>query len=431
MKIVVIGAASAEFGRKQVADILQAKELQGRGVTMSLVDVNAEALEVMVRVARRMKAHVGSDVVIESTTDRCEALPGARYVIMAVARDRWATWEQDFRVPLSYGFRHVLGENGGPGALFHALRNFEIILPICHDIEQLCPDALLMNFTNPEARVLHAICQLTKVRAVGLCHGVLSALDRVVFYLQKSLADLDIVSAGMNHFYCLLQVRDRRTGRDYLPELLAKARGDMSSRSSPLFRKFADIFGLFVFPSDDHLGEYLSYGAEFVGVKWKYGQESRKVGPVPDARGDALRQYADGNRPADDPMVLPRSREHAIPIICDMELGRENSHPAVNVMNTEGYIENLPRNGIVEVPADVSAGSIHPRHVGPIPEPIAAMIRTQFAIHNLLTEAYRTRSKKLLLQALLLDPVVNNMTQAERLLDDMLALQAEYLPTFA
>ena len=431
MKIVLIGAGSHSFGRGQIADLLQAPELRGYGVTLSLVDENPAALETMTNLARRIKEHVQSDITLESTTDRRVALPGADYVITAVARKRMQLWEQDFRVPLSYGFRHCLGENGGPGAVFHALRSLELILPICRDIEQLCPDALLLNFTNPEARVLHAICHLTRVKAAGICHGFFSALNAMTRYLERPAEALDVVSAGMNHFYYILKVQDRRTGQDLLPELRRKVLEDTSGQTMPLFKKMVEIFGMFTYPSDDHIGEYLSFGSEFGGVKWHYGLESRQL-----HRQDApatqptLEEYASGQRPLDS-VVLRTSGEITAPIICDIEFDRKMWRPAVNVLNTERYIENLPASSVIEIPAMVDATGIHPQKIGPLPEPVAALIRTQFTIIELVTEAYRTRSKKLLLQALLLDPVVNSITAAEKMLDEMLELQKEFLPTFS
>ena len=118
----------------------------------------------------------------------------------------------------------------------------------------------------------------------------------------------------------------------------------------------------------------------------------------------------------------------AVPIIEDVELDRGSWREAVDVLNTDGYIDNLPRSGAVEVPATVDAAGIHPVHVGPIPEPFAALVRTQLSIAELVTEAYRTCSRKLALQALLLDPVVDSIAGAERLLDTMLELQKDYLP---
>lgn len=430
MKIVLIGAGSRSFGRGQIADILQAPELRGHQVTLALVDQDERALDTMAALAERIKVHTGADVKLESTTDRRQALPGADYVITAVARQRMPLWEQDFRVPLAYGFRHCLGENGGPGALFHALRSLELVIPICRDIEALCPDALLLNFTNPEARVLHAICHLTTVRAAGICHGVFSALNAISRYLERPWEELDIISAGMNHFYYVLQVKDKATGEDLLGEVRRRILADTSGRVPPLYRKMLEIFDMVTYMSDDHIGEYVSYGAEFGGVKWRYGQEVRPV-PLHETPSPqpTLEEYATGQRPLDD-WVLRRSGEITVPMICDIEFDRGNWRPAVNVLNRDLYISNLPASGVVEVPAVVDAQGIHPLKVGPLPEPVAAMIRTQFSIIELVTEAYRTRDKRLLLQALLLDPVVNSITAAEKLLDYMLALQAEYLPSF-
>jgi len=429
MKVVLIGAGSASFGRGQIADLIQARELNGREVQLHLVDSDADALEIMRRVAERIREHVGSDIEIHATTDRTQALPGADYVIVAVARKRFALWEQDFRVPLAHGFRHCLGENGGPGALFHTMRSLNLIIPICRDIERLCPNALMLNFTNPEARVLHAVLTLTRVRAVGICHGVFQAIEAIERYLGRRADELDIVSAGMNHFYCILRARDRATGRDYLPELVAKAAAGEVAGSQPLFRKVAEVFGVFTFPSDDHIGEYLSYGSEYHGIKWPYGRESRSVDWQPPA-APALEDYANGTAPVDDYLLRP-SGEITVPIIADIELDRAVRRPAVNVLNAQGYISNLPTDAAVEVPAVVDAAGIHPVHVGPIPETFAAIMRTHFSIHSLLTEAFRTGSKKLLLQALLLDPVVNSISEAEKLLDEMLELQKDYLPEFA
>jgi alpha-galactosidase len=430
VKIVLVGAASRSFGRGQIADILRAEELKGRGVTLSLVDVDAKALDLMTRVARRMKEHTGSDVAIESTTDLRAALPGADYVIVAVARRRYELWEQDFRIPLSYGFAHCMGENGGPGALFHALRSLELVVPICRDVEELCPDALVLNFTNPEARVLHAICHLTKVKAAGICHGIFTALEKLSEYVGKPVEDLDVISAGMNHFYCLLRAKDRATGEDLLPRVIEMAADDPSPAVSPLFKSFARIFDVFTFPSEDHIGEYVSFGSEFHGTKWDFGIEKRKVGLADEPAPDLLAEYADGRRPADDADVLAPSGEQTVPIICDVELDRGAFRPAVNVLNSERYIENLPHDAVVEIPGRVDAGGIHPLHVGAIPEAFAAIMRPHFTIHSLATEAYRARSRKLLLQALLLDPNVDSVTRAERMLDEMLELQSEFLPEF-
>jgi len=429
LKIVLIGAGSSSFGRGQIADILQAPDLRGRGVVLSLVDTDEAALSKMTRVAERMREQVGSDVALEATPDRREALPGADVILTAVTVRRMELWEQDFRVPLSYGFKHVLGENGGPGALFHALRNFELVIPICRDVEELAPQAKLLNFTNPEARILHAMRTLTRVDAYGFCHGVFSGIERLSAYLDRPSEQFEIVSAGMNHFYAILKCIDRDSGEDLLPAAIARA-SDETDPHLQLFGHMARTYDLFVFPSDDHVGEYLSFAHEFCGTQWPYGLERRPLSPTDTPPTDALAEYADGRRPADDPAVLAPSGESAVPVICDLALGRRGEHPAVNVLNDAGCIDNLPRDGVVEVPCRTDADGIHPIAVGPVPRALEAMLRPQMEIVRLVTEAYRTRCRKTLLQALLLDPVVDSATGAERMLDEMLELQRAFLPPF-
>ena len=135
--------------------------------------------------AERLRAKTKSDVRFEATTDRCKALEGADYVMIAVARKRYPLWEQDFRIPLSYGFKHCLGENGGPGALFHTMRSLDLVIPICRDVERICPDAWVFNFTNPETRVLHAILHLTKVKAAGFCGGTFHNIRYIENILKR------------------------------------------------------------------------------------------------------------------------------------------------------------------------------------------------------------------------------------------------------
>ncbi|MFC1712046.1 alpha-glucosidase/alpha-galactosidase [Candidatus Poribacteria bacterium] len=425
VKIVLIGAGSASFGRGTLADIMSCEDLKSYDCTVVLVDIDEPALNKMAGLAKLIGAHYKSPVKVEKTTDRTEALPGADYVITSVTQKRYELWEQDFRVPLAYGFRNILGENGGPGALFHAMRNYGIILPICHDIEKLCPDALVLNFTNPESRILMAMSHLTEVNAVGLCHGVLQARRHAAQVLGKDLDDLKITTGGLNHFFWILKIEDASTGEDLYPLLREKVKDSCP----PLSQKMMEVFDYYIFPSDDHIGEYVSFAHEFTGLLWHYGKEFHRVPKTEAPSADWRDEYLSGKRPVDDNLVHPGG-EIAVDIIADILEDKDKWEPSVNVLNTDGYIENLPTDGVVEVPATVNSTGVHPEHVGPLSEALAAFCRTQVSIQLLLIEAYRQRSKKLLLQALLLDPVVDSVRRAEEMLDHMLELQKDYLPEF-
>src|SRR3954454_6830912 len=176
-KLVLIGAASASFGPRTIGDALLTKEL--RGSTLVLVDLDGPRLQVMTDYARRLNDALDAGWQIESTTDRLQALPDASFVISSIAVRRDELWKHDFQIPLKHGLKQVLGENGGPGGLSHALRNIPLILDIARDMERLCPRALLINYSNPESRVCLAISRYTSQPFVGLCHGVAMGFESV------------------------------------------------------------------------------------------------------------------------------------------------------------------------------------------------------------------------------------------------------------
>jgi alpha-galactosidase len=451
VKIVIIGAGSREFSQRLVHDLVLERSLwESHDVKVTMVDIDAGSLALMSSYARRCAAAARAPIEFQATTDRPAALEGADFVLISVAVKRMELWEQDFRVPFAFGIPHIYGENGGPGAAFHALRNFRIILPICADIERICPDAWVLNFTNPEARVLLAILSLTKVKAIGLCHGFHSFRRLAGAVLARPLEHLDVRTAGMNHFYTYYRIAEREGGRDLIPEFESRLRADPSPLP-PLVRYLWQTFGALGYVSDDHIGEYLGFAHELVGTVWQFGIEHRVVEPDESGvdgrvvfeawrrkmdvgsfrRGNVAGEENDelsGKKPfrAED---LRRSGELAIPVIADMALDRGSWREAVNVLNTGGYIENLDRDSCVELPATVDSLGVHPEKVGRLPEGFASLIRQQHMVQRLLLRAFREKSRKLLLQALLIDPVVGTRAaQVERMLDHMLKIQAPYLP---
>jgi alpha-galactosidase len=452
IKIVLIGAGSKEFSRRLIHDLVLDDQLpQATQIDVSLVDINSKSLQTMLGYANRCVEVTGSPIRFSATEDREEALPGADFVLLSVAIGRMDLWEQDFRIPLSFGMRHIYGENGGPGALFHALRNYTLIFPILRDIERLCPEAYLLNFTNPEARVLTAILKLTNITAIGLCHGFHSFHRLASKVLKRPLEELDLRTAGMNHFYTYYHIAERSSGKNLIPEFEQNMSAHLDMLE-PLVRFLWETFGVIGYGSDLHIGEYIGYAHEFTGMRWEFGIENRKVlqtsEPVTSWTAfEAWRrkidvgallasnilqvdnEYLNGERMPDQ-QVLVKSGELAIPVIGDIVLDRKILRESVNVLNTEGYIENLARDGCIEVPAVVDAKGIHPEFVGSLPEGFAAQIRLQHAIQKLLVEAYEQKSKKLLLQALLLDPVVDSAVNAKKFLEYMLTIQADYLSEF-
>lgn len=432
-KVVLIGAGSASFGRGTLCDLFAARKAL-KGSTIALVDIDPRALRLMAQVAQRMNEATGKPFIIEATTDRREALLDAQFVIIAVAVKRNERWRLDFEIPLKHGVKQVLGENGGPGGLFHAMRNIPIILDICRDIEQLCPSALVLNFSNPEGRICLAANRYTDLQFVGLCHGIGMATAVVGQALDLPPDEIDPLAAGLNHFTWILELRHKATGRDLYPAFkraMTKTNTNTIGLGDYRFgiklcRYLMEVFGYWPSPSDDHVGEYLSYAWEYCGLEgYDFDAADREAA---ESRHQ-LQLVASGKEPVDR-LLEERSGEIAVSIIVGV-LGNTHQYElAVNVPNA-GCISNLPSWAIVEVPATVDATGVHGLSVGPLPEPIAAMCRTQIAVIDRMVEAAVHGDRNAALEALLLDPVVNAASQAEAILDEMLSVQKDFLPQFS
>lgn len=428
-KIVLIGAGSSSFGPAMLQDIaVHAAELSPCQVW--LVDTNPAALQVMARYAARLlAAHEG--IVIHATPHRREALPDAQFVIVSVAVDRVAAWKLDWQIPLKHGVRHVLGENGGPGGLSHALRNIPLLLGIAKDVESLAPGALLLNFTNPLPRLCLALSKYSAVKSIGLCHqigkgyrlvnevlGLVPAQPRNTPAYQRALEDrYHLAAAGLNHFSFILAMRDRQTGEDIYP-LFRQRVAAMPASFELMSRRLMDVFGLFCATGDGHAGEYVGFAADTI--------------PLTGYDFDAYEAKSRAQWESLSAPTLPApeaSGERAIPIICAIIHNKRQHELSVNLPNA-GYISNLPNDAIVEVPGVVNGGEARGEFVGELPRGLAALLRRECEIQQLVAQAGVFGDKNAALQALLLDPQIRSYAQASHLLDDLLSAHAHRLPQF-
>ena len=431
-KIVLIGAGSVSFGFGTLCDLFAARA-ELRGSTIALVDTDPNSLRRMALVADRLNEVTGAPFVFEVSNDRCRALRQAEFVVLAVAVRRNETWRHDFEIPVRHGVKQVLGENGGPGGLFHAIRNIPLVLAICRDIERICPDALVLNFSNPEGRLCLAATRYTSLQFVGLCHGIGMTRKVVGEVLQLPAEHIDPVAAGLNHFTWVLGLRHTLTGDDLYPAFRTMIEErDIVEIGTPAYtwqvrlsRYLMQTFGLWPSPSDDHVGEYLSYAWEFCGLEG-YDFDGADAGQA--AQGRLLDRIVSGDEPLDD-FLQRQYRERAVPIILGVVRNTHQYELAVNVPNA-GIVPNLPTWAIVEAPAVIDGAGVHGVPVGPLPEPIAAMCRTQIAVMDRAVEAGVHGDRGAALQALLLDPVVESVAQAEALLDELLEVHRDLLPQF-
>jgi alpha-galactosidase len=455
LKIVLVGAGSREFGPATLRDIYLSEPLGEAGADIVLMDTAGEGLARNRTYALALGERLGRRHRVDTTTELDRALDGADYVVMAIEVDRYYYWAQDFHVPRMYGFRQIYGENGGPGGLFHALRNMGPSVDIAGAVERSCPHAWLLNYTNPLTRLCEAQVRRTSARVIGLCHGFVHGREQVCRLLGHPEEDLEAYACGLNHITWFQELRSRATGEDLYPRLRAREReahwlSDWDDIA--LQRTLLRTFGLYPSPGANHTGEYIRWAEEFLasdklqfyydpreGHPWEGGKVPTWIYNLQDAPTEAKlfwEEHPARIRPPREVREgqtderISASGELAIPIMEGLSLGVRHDLAAVNVPNA-GWIPNLPEGAVVEVPATVDADGLHPRRMSPLPEAVAAILRTQVSISVLLVEAFVERSKDKLLQAVLLDPTCHSHRQAVELVDRMCAMQAELLPEMA
>ena len=457
-KITVIGAGSASFGENTLSAIVGSKKL--RGSTLALVDRNAESLDIVHRLAERLNREWKSEMNITDHSHHAEALAGSEFVVNAIeVGAREDLWKKDYEIPLKYGVRQPYAENGGPGGFAHAARNIGPVMQIARDMETLCPEAWLVNFTNPMIRICDAVNRHSRIKAVGLCHQIFAGYAMVcvalAIYLGIEVPEgltgmhaavdqhplqhrvreqivplIDIRAAGLNHFTWILSIHDRRTGADLYP-LFRKRFFELDPKFEPLTRDVFSAFGLFPVPGDTHLCEYLPWMSDPAAKPWdKYGirlYEWDLFAAVRDFGLDRLNEIANGAMTIEG--LLETDSEGALEMIENISGAGNHYHLAANLPNT-GQIANLPLGATVETPVQVNGAGIHPVYVGALPEPIAELCRRETTVAQLCVDAAVEGNREKALQCLLLDPVITDIETGGIILDDYLTSYKEYLPQF-
>ncbi len=456
--ITVIGAGSASFGENTLAALLRAPRLKGS--TLRLVDRNASSLDIVHRLAQRLNREWNSGFALSAHTDHYEALEGAQFVVNAIeVGPREELWRSDYEIPLKYGVHQPYAENGGPGGFAHAARNIGPILEIAHDMEEVCPAAWLINFTNPMVRICDAINRHSRIKAVGLCHqiyigycfaglvlggdlgfeipeGIHNMNADVLQHplreqvVRQAVQRLDLRAAGTNHFSWLLSIHDRESGEDLMP-LFQKRLAAFDPDFEPLTRQVFQALDCFPIPGDSHLCEYLPWVSDPVTKPWeKYHitlYDWELMAGLRDFGLDRLNDIADGHMTIDG--LLDTDSEGAVEMIENMAGAGEHYHLAANLPN-QGQISNLPLGSTVETPVQVNGAGVHPVHVGALHETAAELCRRELAVAQLCVDSVVEGDRRKALQCLLLDPMVTDIKTAELILEDYLLTYKEHLPQF-
>lgn len=438
-RIVLIGAGSATFGLETVGNIFKCRELEGSHIVLH--DINPDTVAHVATLAKAVLSENDLPYTISATTSRREALEGADFCVISIETgQRFELWEQDWKIPLTHGFKQVFGENGGPGGLFHSLRIIPPILEICSDIQAICPEAVVFNYSNPMTRICLAIKRrFPALQLVGLCHEIASLRRHLPALLQTPFENLSFKAGGLNHFSVLLDIKYRDSGEDAYPDVRAKAPayftqalsaadrmaarlhgGEATSQGRSwagrtLFKEILERFDYLPITDDSHFGEYIRWAHEIADHL-----------DIHDFYDRYKRWSLQDEQPAKISTSDPEEPGTVVPFIRGIVTDSNHQEPAVNILN-EGLIENLPSDMVVEVPAIVNRDGVHGIPLGELPKGIAGLLNNQVGTIDLTVEAAINGSRHIALQALLADPVVDSLHRAEELLDMMLYRQRPYL----
>jgi alpha-galactosidase len=432
-KITFIGAGSCVFTRNLLGDTLQFPELADSEI--ALMDIDPDRLRTAEILAHKVADKLGAPAKISATLDRKKALKGANYVINTIQVGLYKPCTvTDFEVPKRHGLKQTIADTLGIGGVFRGLRTIPVMVAFCHEMEKLCPDAWLLNYTNPMAINTGAVLQQTSIRAVGLCHGIQGSQHWLARCLGMPPDELTFIAAGTNH--CAWFIKLEHKGVDLYPKLrkLVEEGADFVAHDKVRFEMLRK-FGYYGGESSEHLAEYVPYFIrnDHPELIDRFGvpidEYIRRCISADNAWHDMARRFEDPN---EDIGEIRRSHEYGSLIIHSIETGT----PRViygNILNRD-HITNLPNGACVEVPCLVDRNGVQGTVVGAMPAQCAAITMTNVNVHLLTQKASVTLKREDVYRAAFLDPLTaTNLTMDEiiAMCDDLIAEHGDWLPKFS
>ncbi len=435
-RIAFIGAGSVTFARRILTDILTWPEHSES--SLALMDIDGETLQMTGKFVKRLIAEQGLGATVTTTQDRQEALAGADYVITAIDVGGQPLRMKDWQIPAQFGVYQTVADTIGPGGVFRGLRTAPALAAIAHDMESLCPDALLINYANPMNINMWLIGATSNIRAVGLCHSVQGTAARLAQYLGMEPDDVSYWVAGINHQAWFLQFHHNTfRGQDLYPRLRAAMDDPETYARDNVRFEVLRHFGYFVTESSHHMSEYTPWFRRTAADRARYMPEHLKRWAEEnnverDSEGRILDEeaqiresfmYARQERREDyfanqqkdlespDPLPFNRTHEYCSYILHAVETNTPYRFNG-NVPNTD-LISNLPSGCNVEVPVLVDSAGLHPCYVGKLPAQCAGINRTNVNVQELTVQAILEQDRRHVHEAIALDPLTTTRCSLE------------------
>ncbi len=435
-KITFIGAGSFGFTRKLVKDVLTFPLLEGS--TITLMDIDPVRLDYITRAVQRIVDEGGYPATVEATMDREEALTGADYVMVTILAGSTDVWQHDILIPKKYGVDTNVGDTRGPSGIFRALRTIPVMVDIAKDMERLCPNATMLNYTNPMAMLCRAMEIETDIRLTGLCHSVQGTSEMLAGWIGAPMSEITYTCAGINHMAWYLDFL--WNGEDAYP-LIRKAilENEEIYNEEQVRNEMFLAFDRYVTESSGHNSEYNPWFRKrqdliekycTTGTGWNPGEYAyilKEYQKRNDNWQDAIIEWIDDPEPKD----LTRGHEYAAYIVNAMEGGEPFKFNG-NVANT-GLVTNLPQGACVEVPVWASRNGFEAVGVGALPPQVAVLTSQSSQIEEMAVWGCLTGDRRLIYQAIANDPLtaaVLSLAEIQAMVDEMFAQNDGYLPTF-
>ena len=437
MKITFMGAGSTVFARNVIGDCMCCESL--RDSVFALYDIDGDRLHeshVILEAMRKAKGGYGKIECYLGVEQRKEALRDADFVVNAIQVGLYDPCTIiDFEVPKKYGLQQTIGDTLGIGGIMRALRTIPVLADFARDMEEVCPGALFLNYTNPMAMLSGYMQRYTAVQTVGLCHSVQVCSKGLLTKLgmEDRLEGRKELIAGINHMAWLLEIKDR-SGVDLYPEIKERAAAKMADPDckDKVRLDYINHFGYYCTESSEHNAEYNMF---YIKSKYPALIERYNI-PLDEYPRRCIKQIADWKKEYAELLENgvkdhERSKEYASHIMESIVTG-EPYKIGGNVLNT-GLIDNLPAEACVEVPCLIDGQGVHPCHVGPLPVQCAAMNMTNINVQLLTIEAARTLKRDHIYQAAMLDPHTGSeldIDTIKKMVDDLIAAHGSYLPEY-
>jgi len=435
-KIAFIGAGSFGFTRTLVKDLLTFPSL--KGATLALMDIDDGRLNFARRSVERIVREGKYPAKILATKDRAEALKRADAVLCTILAAPVSVWRHDIEIPKRFGVDTNIGDTRGPSGIFRALRTIPVMLDICRDMERYCPNAILLNYTNPMAMLCRAIQRKSSIRVTGLCHSVQGTAEMLAEWIGAPMDEITYVSAGINHQSWFIQYDWNH--KDAIPLMRKAIEGSPKIRNAEQVRNEMFLqLGYYVTESSGHNSEYNWWFRKrpdlirkycTTGTNWNPGHYAYVVKSYLE-REKNWRRDAEKWIASPKPLNLQRGHEYAASII-NAWLGGPSFRFNGNVPNT-GLITNLPLDACVEVPVYADRNGFNAVHVGALPPQCAALNNISVAVEEMAVEAALTGDKQLVFHSIAYDPLtaaVLSLAEIRKMVDAMFKKNKEYLPQF-